>query len=69
MSVPTETIELYTYSPIHLDVLGPEPPEEDALETTGQVILLSNSETKIYKLCAISILHHSVCVTKYIQLG
>nr|XP_022329788.1 CDK-activating kinase assembly factor MAT1-like [Crassostrea virginica] len=35
MSVPTEIIELYTYSPIHLDVLGPEPPEEDALETTG----------------------------------
>ncbi|XP_061174780.1 CDK-activating kinase assembly factor MAT1-like [Saccostrea echinata] len=35
MSVPQETIELYRYSPVHLEVLGPDPPDEEALETIG----------------------------------
>nr|XP_034324444.1 CDK-activating kinase assembly factor MAT1 [Crassostrea gigas] len=35
MSVPQQTVELFTYSPIHLDVLGPDPPDEEALETNG----------------------------------
>jgi hypothetical protein len=35
MSVPLETVELYTYCPIHLDVVGPEPPEEEELYTKG----------------------------------
>lgn len=41
MSVPQETVELFTYSPIHLDVLGPDPPEEEALETNGQVFYMA----------------------------
>lgn len=42
MSVPQETVELYTYSHIHLDVLGPDPPDEEALETNGQVFFMPN---------------------------
>lgn len=42
MSVPQQTVELFTYSPIHLDVLGPDPPDEEALETNGQVFFMPN---------------------------
>ncbi|XP_048736884.1 CDK-activating kinase assembly factor MAT1-like [Ostrea edulis] len=43
MSVPLETAELYSYCPIHLDVLGPEPPEEEELDTKGYLNNVRNA--------------------------